>query len=346
MAEQPPDAQAPHHFNMATNPPKTPFDLALNALGVTLKGDATRPDEGLIASNYFIDTQEQGPLVIRINNLEPEEAGAGPGFEARALRYLTTRNMKVPRLVSFTDGTIEQHLGDKRAIAYQPIMGDTLSVDDVDSPAIAQSAGALLAELIAADEQYTPDGSEPDGDAAFVLKITDEFVHAHPQFSDNSFFGEARALLAEPETTSRIESSPQGIVHADYFYENIVVDKGEFAGVIDFGDAYYGGVLSDIVIGAMEFSILEESEAWRPELFRAFLSPNAAWLKANKIDYATFETALLVNCVRFAVYTLGFELEDNPQAAAESNRYVQRFYRFRDELRNQAQTIFNETVNQ
>lgn len=55
-----------------------------------------------------------------------------------------------------------------------------------------------------------------------------------------------------------INDTPIGIVHGDYFFENILINKEkEVIGLIDFGDAYYGHLLNDIVIGVMEASVID-----------------------------------------------------------------------------------------
>ncbi len=309
-------------------------------LGVHAKGEATSPDEGLIASNYFIDTVEKGQIVIRANELGENK---GVGFEVKALDFLGKHDAPVPNVLRFNDDSLEKHVDDKRVIAYTPIDGDTLGSDELDSCALATEAGSLLRNMIVPAALYEPDGTEPDGDATFIKGITTEFLDKYPDLADHSFFKDAVANLVSENYAEALRTSPKGIVHADFFYENIIKRDDKLVGIIDFGDAYYGAILNDVVIGAMEFSVFEANEQWKPELFEAFLQPNADWLRKSGIDFDTFQATLLANCLRFAVYTLGFEREDDSSASADENRYIQRYFKFKETLSLQLRKSY-ETV--
>ena len=317
-------------------------DQTLSQLGFHASGEAVSPDEGLIASNYFIDTAEQGEIVIRANSTEAATQ-EGVSFETRALDFLGANGVPVPALLQFTDGSIEKIMGENRVIAYVPISGETLS-SELDDKSIAHSAGILLQRMLTVSGRYEPSGDEPSGDEEFIEGITHVFLEKYPNLSGESFFKDALAIIGSEEYRTVLAGSPQGIVHADFFYENIIVENGDLNGIIDFGDAYYGALVNDIAIGAMEFSVLEGSEQWKPELFKAFIQPSAEWLVDNNIDYASFKAVLLANCLRFAVYTLGFELESDPSTKCEGNRYVRRFYKFRDNLTDALRSAYEEVT--
>ena len=309
-------------------------------LGIHSKGEATSPDEGLIASNYFIDTVEKGQIVIRANELGDIK---GVGFEVKALDFLGKHDAPVPTVMRFNDDSLEKHVEDKRVIAYKPIEGITVSSNELDSCALATDAGRLLRNMIVPAALYEQDGTEPDGDVAFIKRITAEFLDKYPDLADHSFFKDAVITLTSEKYAEALRASPKGIVHADFFYENIIKRDDKLVGIIDFGDAYYGAILNDVVIGAMEFSVLEVNEEWKPELLESFLQPNADWLQESRIDFDMFQATLLANCLRFAVYTLGFEREDNSSASADANRYVQRYFKFKEVLSLQLRKSY-ETV--
>ena len=315
---------------------------ALIALDVHSCGEVTSPEEGLIASNFFVDTVERGKIVVRTNELGTH---TGVGFEGRVLDFLAHHNAPVPSVLAFNGNSFEKHIGNQRVIAYVPIEGDTLHADEIDNTELAREAGALLNRLIRSAEQYEPRGDEPDGDINFIRKITATFLTTYPDFVQHPFFESARANLEQEDCGYALKKSPQGIVHADFFYENIIQRDEKLVGVIDFGDAYYGALINDIAIGAMEFSVLEESERWKPELFEAFLKPNATWLRENAIRFETFQYALLANCLRFVVYTLGFEREDDHFASADQNRYVQRYFKFKGTLAAQLQKSYEDVYH-
>ena len=316
---------------------QTLLNETLTHLGLHAEGEAISPEEGLIASNFFVETAERGKIVIRANELGENTS---IGFEVRALDFLAQHDAPVPTVIPFTDNAIEKHLAGKRVIAYVPIEGDTLSADELNSPALASEAGNLLGRIIEPSEQYSPVEDEPDGDVTFIRGITEDFLTRYPDLKDARFFNQALSDLSSEDFADALKKSPQGIVHADFFYENIIKRDGKLVGVIDFGDAYYGALVTDIAIGAMEFSVLEGDEQWKPELFEAFLGPHAEWLRNNNISFDTFQNVLLINCLRFAVYTLGFEREDDPLSPVDQNRYVQRYFKFKETLSAQLRQSF------
>ncbi len=314
----------------------------IDLLGDQIDGDIKIPNEGISTANYFVKTKKYKELVIRVREAEDSTIS----FEARVLNFLKDKPINVPKIVSFSDGTIERVIGNKRVLAYIPIKGKTVSTAELSNTQITIEASQLLAKLINYNSMYTPDGGEPTGDIDYVKKIYLNFINDHSQFKSSQFFSDALPIIEDPKFNDLLSNTPKGIVHADYFYENIIQDQNNHVvGVIDFGDAYFGCVLNDIVIGSMEFSVLEKNEVWDKNLFELFLTQQRTWLIENKIDFELFMNVLLMNCLRFAIYTLGFELEENPKSKIENNRYVKRFYSFNGRYHQDINEIYNRLTN-
>jgi Ser/Thr protein kinase RdoA (MazF antagonist) len=128
--------------------------------------------------------------------------------------------------------------------------------------------------------------------------------------------------------------TPKGLVHGDFFFENVLSSHGMLAGVIDFGDVYYGSLVMDIAIGSMEFA-MKEGEVWDFDLHEQFLAANKGWLVAHNISFDLFHDVLLANCARFIAHLCHLrqdELEKNNCPEGEIDLadipYVARFYMF------------------
>jgi hypothetical protein len=131
-------------------------------------------------------------------------------------------------------------------------------------------------------------------------------------------------------------------VHADYFFENILWRDGKITGLLDFGDSYCGCLLTDVVVGAMEFAV-DESENWHFGHMRSFLQPLGMWLSKASVDGELCLKLLAANCVRFAAYTA--RLTQSKGQPVASNPYVRRFKKMLEpEFSLELTEVFEEAI--
>lgn len=311
----------------------------LPLLGLSTTQDFACPKEGRIAHNLIVDTPEQGEVLMRCYPVQSTKSALGYGvqrarFEVEVLEFLSSGEAPVPSPLTFEDGKKFYQDNDWFIFAYNIQEGQTLSIEDLTIE-IAQDAGHLLQQIIENSATYKPNGTEPDGDINYIRTILSNFIKRRPEYSEHSVFTDMFNHLSDPAFLAELDSTPKGLVHGDYFFENVLMKDGRLVGVIDFGDAYYGTLLSDIVIGAMEFSTKVEEE-WDMNFFEAFIRENKGWLLENNISYPLFQNLLLANCVRFTAHISNLEqdeLESNKTPANEididGNPYVARYYKFK-----------------
>jgi aminoglycoside phosphotransferase (APT) family kinase protein len=229
-------------------------------------------------------------------------------FEKQALQFMANHDIKCPRPLKLS-------LNDKfdgwHGFIYPMLEGKCLSFDALTADIVAR-AGTQLSLMIAAGEQYSPCGNEPDGDLEFIERIFSQFQKNCPKCNNHPVIEQMLRHVRDKSLHEILSRTPKGLAHADYFFENVLVKGNEIVGVIDFGDAYYGHLLMDIATGAMEF-------------FRIFIQPLSPWLLRNNIDFALFRQILLANCVRFAAHTLNLAVNKGKVSDIESNPYIQRF---------------------
>ncbi len=247
---------------------------------------------------YLRDVSIGEEVVVKYYPVDFRLESGSPEFEVEALSFLSTNGFPVPTPFLKRD--------DHLVFSYQLLPGKTPKL----SLEIVKRCGAFLREMLQITERYIPEKEVPDGDLDHILRAYRDSQLKEP--------GEMCAHVTRGDLRERLERTPKGIVHGDYFAENLLVNGDDLA-LIDFGDAYYGHLVMDIVIGAMEFSVLDD-ESWDLEFFKAFIDENREWLQKNQIDFELFYDLLLVNCFRFAIYLL-----------PEDKCYVIHFHQLKDQ---------------
>ncbi len=314
------------------------------SFGFTRSGEPTLLGEGRIASNVMCTTKEHGNIVIRVY---PGTYGKSKlAFEAEALNHAAENGLPVPKplqlvanLTRASSSSFVAELPGKYVLIYKAIEGSTIDHDEL-SPKIASQAGQLLAKHLESAVAFEPRSARLEGDMQFIAGLLRARREANADFAALPCVNQMEELLINPDFRTALDRTPDGLVHADYFFENVLQDEqGNFTGLIDFGDAYYGKVLNDVVIGAAEFSI-DQDDNWNLESFRSFVIECAPFLRKSSATSGLCIDLLSANCVRFAVYTLPLI----PRPAAE-NPYVKRFEKLQEpEFRQAIKHIFDDAI--
>lgn len=326
---------------------KSLVESILSELDRKLIGDLEIPKEGRIASNVIVPTN-QGKYVIRLypkgcQNTKLETGNVD--FEVDALCYLAANNISVPSPIVFKNrGKAIFEINGSKVFVYPVIPGRCIQQSEL-SVEIATRSAHLLSSMIRVSEGFIPKvKSVPEGDVSYILKIAEILVTRFPELEKSKDFKEIVTAVHDSNVENRLMATPKGIVHGDFFFENIIIDEDKPFSIIDFGDAYYGAVLMDIVISSMEFSVLSDG-SWDLAMFQASLEPHREWLQKNKIDFSLFYDLLIANCLRFSVYTLPNTLKQHEQVS--ENPYVSRFNSLKNEaLKAKLQEVFNKTVSE
>lgn len=297
----------------------------LSKLGITYQGGLEIPKEGRIASNVIVST-DRGRYVLRLYPKGCQDTKLETGnvdFEAEALRFLSARGVAVPAPEIFPEtGSPILEISGAKVLVYPVIPGDCIRQEELSVP-IARRSGELLHSMIEASSQFHAQaGGAPEGDAAYILGIAERLLERIPSLRDSPDFAAMVKVVSSLNLEEQLKKTPQGIVHGDFFFENILKNGDDPLSIIDFGDAYYGALVMDIVTSSMEFSVLSDG-SWDLKMFSACLSPHADWLKTHRINSSFFHGLLLANCLRFSIYTLPGTLEEG--MSVSENPYVARF---------------------
>ena len=213
--------------------------------------------EGTANSNYLFVTTT-GRYVCTLFEV-PEEANQ-MGWLPEYLNHLQTNGINVGTIVPNEFGVYSSRLKGKVITFSRFVRG----ADVTPTADTAQQAGRALAKMHRHSENYpcpTAQTWAPEPLKAFV-KTLDK---THPLFA---------VLIADDswQTTNKAArlNLPQGVVHADYFPDNVLFESGYLSGVIDFYKAGLDAFAYDLAMALAAWGFDKEGNH-KPKVFAAFL---------------------------------------------------------------------------
>ncbi|KAG8172140.1 hypothetical protein JTE90_001754 [Oedothorax gibbosus] len=268
-------------------------------LNITFVGSRNESSLGNTTSHIILET-DKGTLCIRFypKNHQKLETG-NPLFEIKALQFLKKNGFNVPVPLSIEDEYYFEN-SDQIIFCYFLIPGTPIPLSEL-SVDLAAKIGTYLNDFLKASVLYFSKECVFINTFRYILEIAEKVENTHSTISSSSTW---KIMKSHTEVNiSILDGTPKGLVHADCFYENILRDGGgNVIGLIDFGDAYYGHLLHDVAIGAMEASVLQ-GEVWSLENVSSFLKAVTEFLMSYNISFEQFYETLKVDCFRFALYT-------------------------------------------
>jgi len=194
---------------------------------------------GIENSNYFVD-MDRGRFVLTLfERMNPDEL---PYF-MRLMLHLSGKGFPCPAVQSRHDCSLLFEFQGKRGCIVSCLPGDT--VDQLSDNQLA-AAGHLLAELHCTGMDFPERRQNStcfDWISRTGLNLTAPV--------ENHYGGDAVELLIDEIKWQREispEGLPSGVIHADYFCDNILFSGEEVTGLIDFYYACDGFFAYDLAI--------------------------------------------------------------------------------------------------
>lgn len=194
---------------------------------------------GIENSNFFLDT-DRGRFVLTVfERVDPQDL---PYF-LNLMKHLAARGIPCPDVVARKDGSLLFSVRGKPGCIITRLPGQTY---EVLTPVQLFSAGRMLARIHLQGVDFPwqrPNPTDMEWMHDTALAVANE--------TGARFGSEARALLLDE--VSRFsdhawEGLPQGVIHADYFSDNLLFSGDEVSGVIDFYYACDGLWAYDLAI--------------------------------------------------------------------------------------------------
>ncbi|WP_186644657.1 aminoglycoside phosphotransferase family protein [Fluviispira vulneris] len=316
---------------------KSYINRIIEDLGLTQDGSPRSIYEGRIASNFTLLTKEKGEILVR-----SYPAGYSQdqiSLEIESLLFFSNQKVPVPNILLFQDGEILKCYKNQWVFAYQMIDGKSPCQADLSNDLSKQTA-EILGRFFTASSQYISKDKIAVNDQKFIQNLFFKFKKKYSFLLKYLPIQEMDKLLKNKDLENWLDKSKKGLVHGDYFFENILIKNNKIVGIIDFGDVYYGSIVTDLIIGSIEFSV-DATETFRIEWMKTFLENLHSWLIIFELSAARFVDLLRINCIRFMIYTIPFDLADG--FPPENNRYLTRFVTLnRPELTTAINEIFSE----
>ncbi len=248
---------------------------------------------GIENSNYFVDT-DQGRYVLTI--FERMNFDELPYF-MRLMRHLSGHEFPCPAVQLRHDDSLLFDFKDKKGCIVTCLPGCTLNELDCRQ---LESAGNMLGKLHLKGLDFPEDRPNP----TFFEWICETGKPLLDQVGEN--YGNSAALLLEDEMAwqqqTEPESLPSGLIHADYFCDNILFSNGEVSGVIDFYYACHGFLAYDLAIAANALAI--KSDAGDKERVDALIAGYETVRKLTVGETKAFSGLLRLAALRFWVSRL------------------------------------------
>ena len=280
-------------MSVYTNLTQEDVDLILNdyALGelVSFEGIAA----GIENSNFFVSTSN-GRYVLTIFE---RMNGADLPYFMHLMHYLSAHDFPSPDVQIRSDGNMLFSFGGKQGCIVSCLPGKTL---DVLQEKQMQAAGEALARLHLAGDGFPERRKNPT--------YLEWVVHAGTGMQADvarEYGTEAATLFAEEldwQQTHTNVDLPSGVIHADYFCDNILFCGNIITGVIDFYYACDGAYAYDLAIAANALAVDPESPG--KEKLEALLAGYEKVRPLMDVEKQAFPKLLRLAALRFWVSRL------------------------------------------
>ncbi|SMC21465.1 homoserine kinase [Andreprevotia lacus DSM 23236] len=265
----------------------TPEDLApflkRYAIGtlVELKGIAA----GITNTNYFVTTTHGRYVLTLFETLQAEELP----FYVNLLAHLAHHGIASAAPIANFDDQYIDTLNGRPTLLVNCLPGRV-----VDSPNAQQCAqvGEMLAQMHLAAQSYSGRMDNPRGLAWWTA--TAESVYDQMPAAEVQQLREQLALQAQTDYSHL----PAGIVHADLFRDNALLDGDKVGGFIDFYYACNDVLLYDVAITLNDWCVTEDGDI-DAQRARAFLAAYQSVRPLTVEEKAAWPLMLRAAALRF-----------------------------------------------
>src|SRR4051812_35105193 len=196
--------------------------------------------QGVENTNYFLDTTTGEYVLTLFETLSTEVLP----FYVDLMAYLAEHDIECPRPMARDDGERLSALNGKPAVIVSKLQGQPMTNPD---PVHCRRAGALLARMhtVAVDfDEGLDNWRGREWRESFAAEVA-------PRLS-----AEENALIAAENRYQAAQDDsalPQGIIHGDYFHDNVLWSSDTEGGVIDFYFACDDALLFDVAIAVNDW---------------------------------------------------------------------------------------------
>lgn len=246
--------------------------------------------QGITNSNYFLHTTENSYVLTVFETLKAEELP----FFMNLTRHLSAKGVACPAPIAQYDGCFIATVAGKPACIVSKLDGC-----DTSFPTSNQCfyTGAMLAKMHLAGLDFPETMHNPRHQAWWQQSIK-QLLPVVTQEEAELLQDEAYFLATHPDT-----HLPSGIIHADLFKDNVLLNGEQVAGFIDFYYACQGSFVYDIAIAINDWARCADNHI-DPALAHAFLEGYQSVRQLSVEEQTYLPIAYRAGCMRFWVSRL------------------------------------------
>lgn len=253
---------------------------------VSLQGIA----QGITNSNYFLTTTAGRFVLTVFETLKQKELP----FFLMLKQHLSKNGVACPAPVARNDGRFDSVLAGKPACLVTCLKGS-----DTSWPSESQCfhTGAMLAKMHLAGQSFPLKMNNP----RYTQWWHDASIKLQPVLDrEDAVLLQSEILYLDNNSGSHL---PSGIIHADLFKDNVLLDGDRVSGFIDFYYACNGNFMYDLAIAVNDWARTADNKL-NAVLEQAFVRgyEQVRPLSAEERDY--YPVAKRAGCIRFWVSRL------------------------------------------
>ncbi|MDK4680650.1 homoserine kinase [Kingella negevensis] len=246
--------------------------------------------QGITNSNYFLHTSENSYVLTVFETLRADELP----FFMELTQHLSANGVACPAPIAKKNGDLTATLANKPACIVSKLTGcDTAFATEEQ----CFSTGAMLAKMHLASKSFTQTMLNPRH-AAWWTESSEKLLPFLDTEDAALLTNEIAFLAQHPDS-----HLPSGIIHADLFKDNVLLNQNQVSGFIDFYYACNGSFVYDLAIAINDWARNADNHIV-PTLRDAFMRgyQSVRTLEAAEKEY--LPVAYRAGCVRFWVSRL------------------------------------------
>lgn len=246
--------------------------------------------QGVTNSNYFVTTSTGRFVLTIFEVLQQEELP----FFLLLKQHLSRNGVACPAPIMRKDGRFDSVLAGKPACLVSCLQGS-----DTSWPTVEQcfNTGAMLAKMHLAGQSFEMKMDNPRYED-WWRDAAQRLLPVLSREDADLLCDEIAFLAAHPDT-----GLPRGIIHADLFKDNVLLNGNEVAGFIDFYYACDGNFMYDLAIAVNDWA-RTASNVLDKTLADGFLRGYESVRPLSTAERDYYSVAQRAGCVRFWVSRL------------------------------------------
>ena len=245
---------------------------------------------GIENTNYFVTTSNGRFVLTLFEKLNAQELP----FYLNLMAHLARHGIPCPSPVADRPNSFLGELNGKPACIVSRLAGKSLTQPSVENCA---AVGAMLGQMHEAGLSFTDTMENHRGGAWRASAAQQVLPFLTPQ--------DAELLRSEVafHKLHSLAALPQGVVHADLFRDNVLIDGARVGGLIDFYFACNDSLLYDVAITVNDWCMGVEGKPDEPRT-RALLDAYNQVRPFTTQEVAMWQVALRVAALRFWISRL------------------------------------------